>query len=662
MTRRGLLVATAVLALLLVIAAVQLRGPAPLPASAPSDRFSAERAVAVLRDLLREEVPHPVGTPANHIVRDRILDRFRGLGYEASIHRAFVCNATPSCATVENILATVPGDRGPWVLLVAHYDSVPAGPGASDDGVGMAALLEAARAVGGTAGISFLITDGEEAGLLGAEAFVASPLKERVTSIVNLENRGTSGPSFLFETSRGNAGLVPAIRALQRPNASSLFYTIYELLPNDTDVTVFKRDGLQSMNFAAIGNVAYYHTPLDDLSRVNLRTLQHHGDNALAAARALQQRFEPAQHNAVFFDVMNIALVSWPERWTLWIALGSLAVLFIGARDASWRDLLAGACLTIVALSIAAAAAVALVWLAHLRAGPFGRVAYPQPVIAAMWLTGITAVLIAFRFTRSSERRSLYAGASLVWHGLAVALASSLPGTAFLFLVPAIASSICVAARARPLVAAIAPAATAGMLLFPLALFLYPALGKTGLLPVALLVAMVATTVVPWIEGRVWPLSGGMAGIAIAAALIANGFPVFTAERPRREAIEHELPSPTVEAAVERTGDAVTIRLTSAREADRVMLEFDGQVDILRINGVAPAPPNPGRVWRGALTVFGDEAVVELRAPDGIEIVASDLTYGLPPEAGARAARRDASGAVTTHRGDVTVSRRKARI
>ena len=55
---------------------------------------------------------------------------------------------------------------------------------------------------------------------------------------------------------------------MPRPSTSSLFYEVYEHLPNDTDLTVFKRLGLAGINFAAIGHVVHYHTPLDNLENV----------------------------------------------------------------------------------------------------------------------------------------------------------------------------------------------------------------------------------------------------------------------------------------------------------------------------------------------------------------------------------------------------------
>src|SRR5207253_1627103 len=222
----------------LVLALVRFRGPAPKPASAPAGEFSAERALALHREVVGS-VPHPVGSAEHDAVRDRLVARFRALGYDTAIQQRFACSPYATCAPVQNVIARRPGDAaGDVVLMAAHYDSVGAGPGASDDGNGVAAMLEIARAVRGERTrnpIVFLVTDAEEQGLIGAEGFVADPAAAHdVAVIVNVEARGTSGPSFLFETSRHNQWLIPIVaRALPRPATSSLFFNIYELLPND---------------------------------------------------------------------------------------------------------------------------------------------------------------------------------------------------------------------------------------------------------------------------------------------------------------------------------------------------------------------------------------------------------------------------------------------
>lgn len=677
MSRRETAFVTVALALLLLLAGWSLRGPSPAGETAPAGEFSAARAISVLRTLLAEERPHPVGTGANRVVRDRIVARLAALGYKAQIQRDFVCNATPACATVENIVAALPGDPGPYVLLASHYDSVAAGPGASDAGVPVAAILEVARALRDTRGVAYLITDGEEAGLLGAEAFVKRPMKERVSVVLNAENRGTSGPAFLFETSRGNAGLMPAIRAIERPYASSLFYTIYETLPNDTDATVFKRAGMQVLNFAAIGNVASYHTPLDDLARVSERTVQHHGDNLLSATRALLRGTRRSEANAVFFDLFGLTLVWWPERWTLIMAIASLVALSWSARSRHsersegrasrpdtaqwWRGVVAGLAVVGLSIVIAALTAAALTWVAHVRAGGAGRIAYPAAVIAAMWLAGLAGAFLSFSLARRSERRSVHAGAGVAWHLAAIALAVLMPGPSYLFLVPAVAFTVSL--RLRPFLAAIVTAGVSAIVLFPLVLFLYPALGGTALLPAAILIALLASTFGAFVDRRL--LLRAAAAMAVAALVLAAAttvLPVYTDDHRRRDPIEHELAAPTFDATSTRSGGVATIRVRSRRQADRVMLDFEEKAEVLRVNGVAPAPPGRRQVRRGAVTVYGPEAVVEVRVPEGTSVAIRDITYGLPPEARERAAARDAANGIASHRGDVTVSRVKIRI
>src|SRR5438132_4690559 len=254
--------------------------------------------------------------------------------FETTLQKTFACNAYATCAPVANILARLPGDaRADTLLVSAHYDSVAAGPGASDDGIGFAALLEVARAIRNEHfrnTVLFLITDGEEEGLLGAEGFVADPVVTRgVSAAINIDNRGTSGPSYLFETSNHNRWLMPLLaRGLPRPIASSFFYSLYELLPNDTDMSVFRRIGMAGINFACIGRVAHYHTPLDDLRHVTPSTVQDHGDHILAMTRALANADlrQSTDEDAVFFDVMSLAVLWWPQPWTNWMAIVALII------------------------------------------------------------------------------------------------------------------------------------------------------------------------------------------------------------------------------------------------------------------------------------------------------------------------------------------------
>src|SRR5687768_15640888 len=486
-------VAAIVLPLLIVFAIAVWRSYGP----APQD----DRAMTVLRELLAEEVPHPMGSAENARVRDRILERFRGLGYETTVQRRFVCNARITCGTVENVIARSRGQgSGQAVMLAAHYDSVRVGPGASDDGMGVAALLEIAREVRGQRFLNdlvFLIADGEEAGLLGAEAFAADPaLMREVGVIVNVENRGTYGASNMFETTRGNRWLIRHLSpALPRPQATSLYQTVYDLLPNDTDASVFKRDGKPVLNFGAIRGVHWYHTPLDDLAHASPRTLQHHRENALSLLRVLANADLAARsrEDAVYFDVLGFFLIWWPASWTIWMALVSLALLLFAARKTEPRQMTFGVLTTFATILFAAIGGYAVSWLARLRSADANWVAYPAPSIAAMWLTGLAAGLFAAAlFRRRSNERAMLFGAAIVFHAAAVVLALTLPGPSFLLLVPAVLVTISALARANDTTISAVAATGAATVIFPMGLVLYDALGGRMMSVVALIIALVA--------------------------------------------------------------------------------------------------------------------------------------------------------------------------
>ena len=193
--------------------------PDALGLDAPAAQFSAARASAVLGRVLGPERPHPVGSPENAAVRARLIIELQAMGVQAREVKAMSCYSemrwgAVECATVTNIIAGVTPGSGKAVLLMAHLDSVAAGPGACDDGCGVATLLETIRALkargaNGEHPIMALFTDGEEAGLLGAAAWLRDPLAKAKTGVViNVEARGNSGSSFLFQTSEGNARLI----------------------------------------------------------------------------------------------------------------------------------------------------------------------------------------------------------------------------------------------------------------------------------------------------------------------------------------------------------------------------------------------------------------------------------------------------------------------
>jgi peptidase M28-like protein len=327
--------------------------PDPLPASVSPDLFSAERALVYLNAFAT--APHPIGSPQHDGVRDYLVSQLTSLGVTPQIQRSTAVTPRYQVAgTIENITARLRGTSGASdaVALAAHYDSVAAAPGAGDDGAGVAALLETLRALRSGPplhnDVIFLFTDGEEDGLLGASAFVEEhPWAKDVRVFVNFEARGNSGPSQMFETSAGNGHLIQIFaQAAPHPDASSLTYEIYQHMPNDTDMTIFKKSGAAGLNFAFIGHWDAYHTPFDNPQQLDRGSLQHHGENALSMARSLGNAnlSQLQDRDAVYFSLPGNFFLHYSSRfiWPLSIATGVFFLAAMFYASGAWQTSVLG--------------------------------------------------------------------------------------------------------------------------------------------------------------------------------------------------------------------------------------------------------------------------------------------------------------------------------
>jgi len=321
-----------------ILAIRALAPPKTLPADAPAAEFSALRAAALLKMIAAE--PHPMGVPAHDRVRDAILKAWQEMGLEPTVQTAVRFRPARGESTrVENILVRLPGTNpstGGTLMLATHYDTVEPAPGAADDGAGVVTLLETARAL--LAGprlvrdIIFLITDGEEDGLVGTQVFLDQhPWAKEIRLALNFEARGTAGPSLMFETSRGNRRLIAALAASPHPRAYSFAGTVYRNMPNNSDLSVFMKAGMQGLNFAFIDRPYDYHTANDNLKNLDLRSLQHHGSYALSLARSFGNGSvpEPAGQDAVYFSLFGDVFVHYSTRAAL--VLAGLIVALIAA-------------------------------------------------------------------------------------------------------------------------------------------------------------------------------------------------------------------------------------------------------------------------------------------------------------------------------------------
>jgi hypothetical protein len=556
--------------------------PPVVPASAPLNKFSAERALAHLRAFARE--PHPVGTLAHQRVRDYILGQFSKLGVQPEVQTATVVSprwGSPyNAATVRNILARLPGTANTRaVMLSGHYDSVSAGPGASDDGHAVAVELETLRAL--LRGprlrndVIFLATDSEEGGLLGAKGFLEHhPLARQVGLVLNFEARGTSGPGMMFETSEGNGRLIHEFAAAAPdPVTSSFSYEAYKILPNDTDLTYYKQAGLAGLGFAFVNDVAFYHTQYDDVAHLDPRSLQQEGGYALALARRFGnldlRNLQGA--DATYFVLPLVGCVVYPVAWSIPLAMlavvAFVAVVMLGVRRGrlAWRGTLSGF-LWLLATTALAGAAVCLMWmLSRGQAVGFWQAFAGDPYHAGIYriasialALALTSAVYGWLFARVNML-NLWAGALLLWLLLTVATTAAMPGAAYLFLWPMIAGVVGLAAA---LCGAREPGTSCGSLLW-LCLVCLP--GLAFLVPSILLIFMSLTMrlafvavfatvlllglLIPalkllWAPGRWW--LPGMAALVCAGCLVAGAsMSGFNREDPRTNSIYYGLDTDT---------------------------------------------------------------------------------------------------------------------
>src|SRR3954453_6026565 len=197
------------LVLALLVAAMAMKAwltTVPEAGAARPGGFDEARAVARLARVLGDQRPHPVDSAADDAVRARLLAELRAMGLGPRVTDDWACNGDPrsrslSCARVRNVVATIGPATGPRLLLASHYDSTPTGPGAADDGIGVATMLEIASILKDRPlerPVMFLFNEGEELGLVGARAFLADPFSINVDSLINLEARGLRGPVNMF--------------------------------------------------------------------------------------------------------------------------------------------------------------------------------------------------------------------------------------------------------------------------------------------------------------------------------------------------------------------------------------------------------------------------------------------------------------------------------
>ena len=697
-----------------LLAAYGSSRPIALGPDAPASQFSAARADAVLGRLLEGQRPRPAGSAENAAVRARILKELAALGVSAKTATQMSCFGerrfgVVSCATVTNIVADVTQGPGRKIVLMAHYDSVGAGPGAGDDASGVATILETVRALKagketGGRPIRILFTDGEENGLLGASAYLRDPAARAETgAVVNMEARGNNGPSYLFQTGAGDARLIDLYAgAVSHFTASSLYAEIYRYLPNDTDMTPFLAAGITGYNFAFIGNSAQYHTSLDRRENLDPRSLQQHGENALGVTQALRgtdlDRLK--SENAIYLDVLGAFLPRLPARWSLPL---SLCVFFLIAWAGRKRFGLGGGWRSFVIPPLLVIGAVGVGFILHsLAAWISGE---PDPSFARPLLLRLSLAFGVFGVALLAARA---AGAIACWlwlAGLAVACAIWAPGIVPYFLFPClVAAPLMLLNRGNDFVLLIAAItglvvwlsfnqggeAIMGLRLHPLftvtaafgLITLLPLLAKARGLGISAALSLTAAVVLAAVAGLQPAFSDaapqrlnlGYAESDGKAYWLADPVPrlpqslraaVAFSQMPTRVLqLAYVAPAGAAKfappkAQVTRNGEVVNLVLESDGEGVNLIVPAQAKVRAVTLAGITTnLPDGPVSISCGTPDCTKANIGLKLASKDGFQITLVAYARGLPPE-GAKLLQARPSWSVPSRRGDVTAMAQK---
>ena len=297
----------------------------------PEVEFSTERALIPLKEI--SKAPHYVGTAENKRVREFLIQSLKDLGLSPETQQGYVLNERRGrMIQPVNIIAKIKGsEAGKALLVFSHYDSaLTPSFGTSDAGSGVVTILESIRAYQASGkqpknDIIILFTDAEEVGLVGAKLFVRShPWAKNIGLALNFEARGSGGPSsMIVETNQGNRNLIKGFMEAnpEFPVASSLIYSVYKMLPNDTDSTILREEGdIDGLFFAFIDDHFDYHTAGDNFERMDRNSLEHQGSYLMPllhyfADADLEQ--VKSDQDYVYTNFPILKMIAYPFSWVM---------------------------------------------------------------------------------------------------------------------------------------------------------------------------------------------------------------------------------------------------------------------------------------------------------------------------------------------------------
>ena len=229
-----------------------------------------------------------------------LYDTFKNMGLEVRYH-----NYTDDTVSGSNIEATLYGTNSTNIFIIcAHYDTVSAGPGADDDGSGVAVVLAAAeimRNYGFAHTVRFVAFSGEEQGLVGSRHYAEDAYNnnDAIVAVLNADMIG-----FAPSDSDGRKGKIYENTASEwivdyTKNINQLYteYIGIELFAQGeaygSDHYYFWEYGYDAIFYHEYNFNDYYHSANDTIANMNITYATRFSRLILATLAEMAQQPRP---------------------------------------------------------------------------------------------------------------------------------------------------------------------------------------------------------------------------------------------------------------------------------------------------------------------------------------------------------------------------------